>query len=298
MKVSVVMATYNGAKYLDQQIQSILNQSLPPAEFIVCDDRSTDQTVAILEKYAQQNKLRYVVNDYQLGLVANFKKAVSLADEANYVALSDQDDEWLSNKLEKLAALLLQIDDPKVPCMVYSDLILVNQHNEVLNPSFRNERGQHHYLHNLETLFFSNFVNGCASLINPELKHRFAEIPDDVLLNHDVWMALTALTFGKAEYLALPLVKYRKHENNVSISGNVKPKSKYRSAIKELLVSVRGKKDYLLAEFKTTRRFYNRFSNEMAADKKVLFKKFLSLQQKPYIIKKLAYRNTLKKHKF
>jgi glycosyltransferase involved in cell wall biosynthesis len=298
MKISVVMATYNGEKYLDQQIQSILNQSRPPAEFIVCDDLSTDGTVAILEKYAQQNKLRYVVNDYRLGLVANFKKAVSLADDANYIALSDQDDEWLNDKLEKSAALLRQINDPAVPCMVYSDLILVNQYNEVLNPSFRNERGQHHYQHNIETLFFSNFVNGCASLINPELKRRFAEIPDDVLLNHDVWMALTALTFGKAQYLALPLVKYRKHENNVSISGNVKPKSKYRSALKELLVSVRGKKDYLSAEFITTRRFYNRFFNEMAADKKMYFKKFLSLQQKPYIIKKLAYRNTLKKYKF
>jgi glycosyltransferase involved in cell wall biosynthesis len=298
MKISVVMATYNGEKYLDQQIQSILNQSLPPAEFIVCDDRSTDGTAAILEKYAQQNNLRYVVNDHRLGLVANFKKAVSLADDANYVALSDQDDEWLNDKLEKTAALLQQINDPAAPCMVYSDLILVNQHNDVLNPSFRNERGQHHYQHNLETLFFSNFVNGCASLINPELKRRFAEIPDDVLLNHDVWMALTALTFGKAEYLALPLVKYRKHENNVSISGNVKPKSKYSSALKELLTSVRGKKDYLSAEFITTRRFYNRFSKDIAADKKQAFKKFLSLQQKPYIVKKLAYRNTLKKYKF
>lgn len=292
------MATYNGEKYLEQQIQSILNQSLPPSEFIVCDDCSTDGTVAILEKYAQQHKLRYVVNDHQLGLVANFKKAVALADDANYIALSDQDDEWLVDKLEKSAALMQQIDDPQIPCMVYTDLILVNQHDEVLNPSFRNERGQHHYQHNLETLFFSNFVNGCASLINPELKRRFAEIPDDVLLNHDVWMALTALTFGKAEYLPLPLVKYRKHENNVSISGNVKPKNKYRSAFKELLVSVKGKKDYLSAEFITTRRFYNRFSNDMTANKKQAFKNFLALQQKPYIIKKLAYRNTLKKYKF
>src|ERR1700761_6388216 len=111
------MATYNGQRYLEQQILSILNQTLKPDEFIVCDDGSTDGTIAILEKFAQQNKLRYIINDRQLGLVANFKKAVSLANNESYIALSDQDDVWLPEKLEKSVALLQQIDEPEVPCM-------------------------------------------------------------------------------------------------------------------------------------------------------------------------------------
>lgn len=294
MKISVVMATYNGEKYLEQQILSILNQTVKPDEFIVCDDGSTDGTISLLEKFAQQNKLRYVINDRQLGLIANFKKVVSLANNENYIALSDQDDEWLPEKLEKSVELLQQIDNDKVPCMVYSDLLLVDQNDNVLNTSFRDERGQSHYQYNLETLLLNNFVNGCTTLINPELKRRFAEIPDDVLLNHDSWMALLTFTFGKSAYIPLSLVRYRKHESNASITGDVKPKSRYRSIMNELVDSLKGQKTFLAAEFATAQRFYNCYVDEMAEDKKNNFKKFLSLQHKPYIFKKLFYRKTLK----
>ena len=294
MKISVVMATYNGAKYLEQQILSILNQTQKPAEFIVCDDGSTDGTIGILEKFAQQNKLRYIINDRQLGLVANFKKVVALANNNNYVALSDQDDEWLPEKLEKSFNLLQQIDEASVPCMVYSDLILVDQNDTVLNTSFRNERGQSHYQYNLETLLLNNFVNGCTTLFNPQLKRRFAEIPDNVLLNHDSWMALLTFTFGKSAYIPLSLVRYRKHESNASITGDVKPKSRYRNIMNEIRDSLKGQKTFLSAEFATAQSFHDRYINQMTDDKKAAFKTFLSLQHKPYIFKKLFYRKTLK----
>lgn len=294
MKISVVMATYNGEKYLEQQIVSILEQTVKPDEFIVCDDGSTDRTIAILEKFAQQNKLRYVINDRQLGLIANFKKTVSLANNGNYIALSDQDDVWLPQKLEKSIELLQQIDDATIPCMVYSDLLLVDQNDIVLNDSFRDERGQSNYQYTLETLLLNNFVNGCTSLFNPELKRRFAEIPDDVLLNHDSWMALLTFTFGKSAYIPLSLVRYRKHESNASITGDVKPKSRYHSVMNELMDSLKGQKTFLAAEFATAQRFYNCYAGEMANGKKAAFKKFLSIQHKPYILKKLFYRKTLK----
>jgi glycosyltransferase involved in cell wall biosynthesis len=295
MKISVVMATYNGAKYLEQQIQSILNQTLKPNEFIVCDDGSTDETAIILEKYAQQGKLSYVVNSRQLGLIANFKKAVALASNNHYTALSDQDDVWLPEKLEKSAQLLRQIDNPAIPCMIYSDLILVDENNTVLNTSFRNERGQMGYQYNLETLLLNNFVNGCTTLFNPELKRRFSEIPDNVLLNHDSWMALLSFTFGRSAYIPLSLVRYRKHESNASITGDVKAKSRYHSIINEFVDSIKGQKTFLSSEFETAQRFYNCYAIEMTEDKRQSFKKFLSIQHKPYIFKKLFYRKMLNK---
>jgi len=294
MKISVVMATYNGAKYLEQQIQSILNQTLKPEEFIVCDDGSTDETVIILEKYAQQGKLSYVINNRQLGLIANFKKAVALASNNHYTALSDQDDVWLPEKLEKSAQLLRQIDNPAIPCMVYSDLILVDQNDTILNASFRNERGQSGYQYNLKTLLLNNFVNGCTTLFNPELKRRFAEIPDDVLLNHDSWMALLTFTFGKSAYIPLSLVRYRKHESNASITGDVKPKSRYHSIMNELMDSMKGQNKFLAAEFATAQRFYDCYADEITGDKKIALEKFLSFQHKPYIFKKIFYHKTLK----
>src|ERR1700761_3280805 len=119
MKISVVMATYNGAKYLDQQLQSILNQTRKPDEIVVCDDQSADGTADILEKYQQQGLLRYYINPERLGVNRNFKRGVSLATEGYYISLSDQDDEWMNDKLEKAEALMEQIDSANEPRLVY-----------------------------------------------------------------------------------------------------------------------------------------------------------------------------------
>lgn len=294
MKISVVMTTYNGEKYLEQQILSILNQTLKPVEIIVCDDRSTDNTVAILEKYQQQQSLKYFINQERLGHVRNFKKAVSLASPGNYVALADQDDEWLPEKLEKSASLLQKFDTVIEPCMIYTDLYLVNADGSLINPSFRNERGQHRYDLNLESLLFNNFVTGCTTLFNPELARRFSEFPDDIPY-HDAWMALVSLTFGRAQHLPESLIRYRKHSNNVSINGNVKPKSRVATVLKQLIDSIKGTSDFMHAEFYTVRKFYTLYQNQIAPDKQQIFKRFLNLQHKPYLFKKIAYRKMVRK---
>jgi len=296
MKISVVMATYNGEKYLDRQIQSILTQTLQPDEIIVCDDASTDGTVAILERYRQQGKLTYLVNDNRLGFIGNFKKAVALANATNYVALCDQDDEWLPNKLEISAALLEKINDDEVPCLVYTDLALVDQDEKALNNSFQNELGQDKYKHNLQTLLFGNFVTGCTTIMNPKLKRFFEEIPDDARF-HDEWMALIAFTFGKAEGIALPLVRHLKHENNASIKPGTKPRNRYRSTFNQLITALKGKDDFLCEQIKMVQRFYNKYAIEMKPGIKSIFEQFLTLQHRSYFIKKLAYRRTVRKYR-
>jgi glycosyltransferase involved in cell wall biosynthesis len=295
MKISVVMATYNGERYLEQQLQSILNQTLKPAEIIVCDDVSTDGTVAILEKYKQKGKLTYVVNNHQLGLIDNFKKAVSLATEGNYVALSDQDDEWLPEKLAQSAALLQKIEDSELPCMIYTDLMLVDENDKVLNPSFRSELGQGKYQHNLETLVFGNFVNGCTMLMNPALTKLFADIPNNARLNHDGWIALSAFTFGKAESIPTPQVRYRKHDNNLSIAADTKPRNRFRSLMNEIIEAIKGNQDFLSPQFETVSRFYDLYQNKITDDKQQVFERFLNLKHKPYLFKKLAFGKIVRK---
>jgi glycosyltransferase involved in cell wall biosynthesis len=298
IKIAVVMTTYNGESYLEQQIESILSQSLSPDTLIVCDDRSTDSTVEILDKYQRQGKLTYVVNAEQLGLIENFKKAVSLAPQDAYVALSDQDDQWLPDKLEQSARILLEIEDPGLPCMVYTDLMLVDETDRVLNQSFRNELGQDRYHHNLQTLLFGNFVNGCTVLMNPVLRARFAEIPGDIRLNHDGWMALQAYAFGKAQELKIPLVRYRKHNTNVSIAAGTKPRNRYRSTFQQIFNSLTGNDDFLSAQLETVTRFYQTYQTELSATNSDYFRHFMSLQNKHYILKKLAFRKTVKRFLF
>ncbi|MGZ3871969.1 MAG: glycosyltransferase family 2 protein [Mucilaginibacter sp.] len=299
MKISVVIATYNGEKYLDQQIQSILRQTLQPAEIIVCDDCSTDGTVAILNKYSQQGLLSYMVNNTQLGVIDNFTKAVSLAAVDNYISLSDQDDEWMPDKLEKSAALLKKSEDERLPCMVYTDLMLVDREGNIINRSFWNEMGeQEKYQHNLETLLFGQFVNGCTVVLNPPLRKMFKNIPNNARFHHDDWIALIAFAFGKAVNIKEPLVKYRQHGNNVTIKAGTKPRNRYR-AIKEQLIKVfKGKDDFLSLRFELAHYFYKEYAAAMTDDVRRCFENFLKLEDRSYFIKKLAYRQVVKKFRF
>ncbi|HEY0245243.1 MAG TPA: glycosyltransferase family 2 protein, partial [Mucilaginibacter sp.] len=288
--------TYNGEKYLDQQIASILRQTLKPAELIVCDDRSTDGTIAILEKYRQQSLLSYEVNTSRLGVIENFKKAVSLATPGNYISLSDQDDQWMPDKLEKSAKLLETIDDKQLPCMVYSDLMLVDQDENILNMSFWNEVGQQErYQHNLQTLLFGQFVNGCTMLMNPALGQMFKYIPDKVRFHHDDWIAVAAFAFGKVLSIKEPLVRYRKHDNNVTIKANTKPRNRYRTIMEQLFKVIKGEDDFLSIRFELARLFYNEYASTMPAEVRQCFEKFLQLENASYFTKKLAFRKVVKK---
>ena len=97
--ISIALPTYNGEKYIREQLDSIYNQTLVPDEVVVVDDCSTDNTVNILEEYSQRYGLKYFVNDSNIGYNKNFEKAIRLC-AGDYIALSDQDDVWFPTKIQ------------------------------------------------------------------------------------------------------------------------------------------------------------------------------------------------------
>lgn len=143
--VSVVMATYNGAQYLREQIDSILNQTYPVHELIIQDDKSTDNTVAIANEYANRNSVvKVFVNERNMGLNQNFKSAVMRAT-GDFIALSDQDDIWFKDKLERQVAAIGNCDiccSPHAYGTIYKGLVVNN------------------YPYNVERLLF--FSNVCG----------------------------------------------------------------------------------------------------------------------------------------
>lgn len=286
--VSVAMTTYNGERFLAEQIDSILLQTFQPKEIIICDDHSTDGTIKILEKYQQKNSIiKFYTNDHQLGVVNNFKKAVSLTSPGHYIALSDQDDIWLPEKIEKSICRLSEIDDGITPAIIYSDLIIIDEKNNIFNPSFRNELGHDKYEHCLNTLLFGTFVGGCTIMMNQKMKDFFPDIPDDQWFIHDNWISLIAFTFGKASSLPYPYIKYRKHQNNVSFS-NYERKSWFRKMfnhIKSLLV----KSNYLDDQIVLVKQFYSSYKNTLSETDKITINKFLQLENTSYIKRKLAF---------
>lgn len=295
-KISVVMATFNGEKYLEGQLNSILSQTLKPDEIIVNDDCSTDATLEILRRYKLEHQINVFVNFEQLGLIENFKKAVSKAKTGNYIALSDQDDVWYPEKLEKCASSLLNFDQNDIPCLVHSDLLFVDTNDNVLNSSFRRSLGQHKYQQNLSTLVYGNFVNGCTSLFNPVLRKFFLSMPDSIALNHDGWMALIAFTFGRAAYVDEPLVRYRKHENNASISYEKRIDNRYINVVKQLFESFKSNDSFMKAQFDTVEQFYQCYHTVITEDKQKIFEDFLKLKNAGFLTKKLAFARMVRQY--
>ena len=206
MLVSIAMAAYNGEKFLREQLDSILSQTHRELEIIICDDRSSDSTAAILEEYATRDKrIRLFVNANNLGLVKNFEKALSLCS-GEYIALSDQDDIW---EKEKISTLLREIGNAS---LIHSDASLIDAGGKVFARSY--SRHSRKILDkNLYSYVLGNNVTGCTALFSRQLLEHALPFPDHVFV-HDWWLALCAYKHGGIVYCDMPLVRYRQHGNN------------------------------------------------------------------------------------
>ena len=211
--VSIVLATYNGEKFLEEQLDSIVRQTYPNIEIIAVDDCSSDKTVEILRKYALEHKnFRVVVNDVNLGYVKNFEKACTLAT-GEYISFCDQDDVW---DLEKTALLMGSIGQHPV---IYCDSAFFDAD---LHSMGRN----HSDLKNLASydncLYFAtdNCVGGHAMIMQRNMLDD--ALPFPVEMPYDLWLAFVATFRGEIKYFNQPFVKWRQHGGNVTMSDNDK----------------------------------------------------------------------------
>ena len=289
--ISVVMATYNGERFLRQQLNSLCDQEFKADEIVVSDDHSSDQTIQILEEY--NSILAYTANHGKRGVISNFKNAASRAKTGNYMAFADQDDLWLSNKLSASMDMLLRSEDKSLPCMVYSDPIVINNEDEVSAQSLWTILGFNKYQHKLETILFGNPAGGCTMLINPELAKYISTIPDDSYM-HDAWLTLCAYTFGKAIVMKEQVLLYRQHDSNVTFSNDYKQTSRFKRILKEVKSAISGRNTLFAEQFVFVKQFYTYFREEIPEDKKRIFESFLNLENASYLKKKLAFRKAAK----
>jgi glycosyltransferase involved in cell wall biosynthesis len=214
--ISVAVATYNGSAFLREQLDSIYSQTYKNLEVVVCDDKSTDNTAAILDEYSKLYALKYHVNDKNLRVVKNFERAINLCS-GEYVALCDQDDVWLPDKIEKSLAMMRRLEEQfgkNIPLLVFTDLKVVDEQLRVRHPSFWQLMKHNPDHHTLNRLLVGHLVTGCTILANKNLVKMVAEIPPNAFM-HDMWLAWTAAYFGKIAYIREPTVLYRQHHNNV-----------------------------------------------------------------------------------
>lgn len=217
--LSVALCTFNGEKYLHEQLDSLVNQTRQPNELVVCDDDSSDSTKTILENFAlgAPFSVRIFYNNPRIGVVRNFERAIALCN-GNYVAFCDQDDVWMRDKLQLLCDEMSNTESKygiNLPILVHTDLQVVSADLEIIHSSFMKMKHIFNPTFNsLNTLLVQNFVTGCTVLINRSLLNIAMPIPRNVIM-HDWWFAQIAACTGKIVYIDHATIQYRQHLNNV-----------------------------------------------------------------------------------
>lgn len=229
--VSVVIGTFNGEVYLEEQLRSVLEQTYTHLEILAIDDGSSDGTVRILREYAALDpRLRIVINERNLGFIRNFEKGCSLS-KGHWIALCDQDDYWAPDKVQKMVAAIGQYP------MVYCDSELCG---EDLRPLGKRISDLVHYqsFDDCRQLCVFSRMYGHATLITRELFDKASPFLEEV--PHDGWLAFHATLFGGVAYLPEPLVKYRQHAGNVfGVVGRKKKKQQLADKKRKELARVR-----------------------------------------------------------
>lgn len=214
MKVSVALCTYNGESYLQEQLDSILNQSRSVDEILVCDDISTDTTFAILEGYAKKypNLFKLVKNETNLRSVKNFEKAIGLCT-GDIIFLSDQDDSWLP---EKVYEVIRFFDENENIDAVFTNAFFMNETSQILKDDLWNSnffQPQKKEIFDLfkYLIFKKNCVTGATLCIKKNVKDYIFPFPEVANLHHDYWIAILVAYRAKLGYLNKKLIRYRIH---------------------------------------------------------------------------------------
>lgn len=207
------MTTYNGEKYIKEQIDSILLQTIQDFELIICDDNSNDFTVNILQDYVRKDKrIKLYINDENIGYVKNFEKAISLCN-GNFILLSDQDDIWYPEHIEILLNNIGQYD------MCGANAVLVDKNNNELGCTEYDTYGADFLLKTQKQYYIrllnGNIFQGAASIITKEIAIKAIPFPANTTF-HDWWIALLAVDNNGVKYIDIPILRYRQHGENVT----------------------------------------------------------------------------------
>lgn len=216
-KVSVVICTYNGSKFLDEQIRSILNQDYPVYEMIITDDLSTDDTWQKLEHWQKKNPIIKIFrNEVNLGYNKNFEKAIQLAT-GDLIALSDQDDIWLPQKISTLVDKFSNEGTTLAHCR---SVKLENGRLRFKSASLHN----HFAGNDTRKLFMFNQINGHNIMFKKELVNKVVPIPVEMM--YDWWIAVMATCYGSIASVDEYLVHHRIHSENSFFNNNFQLKRK------------------------------------------------------------------------
>ena len=228
-KIAILLSTYNGTKYLEEQLDSILNQTYSNYVIVARDDGSYDDTIQLLNKYAKKftDKFHLLEQDLlNLGASDSFSYLIeyvlenkqSLGLESAYMMFCDQDDIWSLEKIHKQIDEMLKVEKQQtgtkpMPVLIHSNLRVVSEEKSLIAESFVHYQGLEIERNRFTNLVISNVVTGCTVFINEALARKAVPVSKEAIM-HDWWLSLVASAFGKLVFIDAPLVSYRQHDTN------------------------------------------------------------------------------------
>jgi len=219
--VSVAMATYNGEKYIAEQLDSILKQSHRNIEIIITDDCSRDNTISIIKDFQKKySEIRLFKKEINSGVTKSFENSISQCT-GDYIALSDQDDIWEEDKIEILLNSIGTED------AVYANSLLVDKDGKSLSHEFKDLMNLQSYYSGAPFLL-ANCVPGHSILMKAGFAKTLFPFPDNIMF--DRWISFCAAANNGIKYVDKPLVKYRQHESNTIGTGLVKNKRQKKTS--------------------------------------------------------------------
>ena len=207
IRVSVAIATYNGGKYLTEQLDSVIKNICENDEIVISDDGSNDNTKSIIGKYILKDARIKMINGPQKGVKQNFENAIRSC-KGKYIFLCDQDDVWKPNKINKV----LECFEKNDVSLVVHDAEVIDEKHDIVIPSFFQYRNSGKGI--IKNIWKNTYI-GCCMAFKNEIKNYILPIPLKIEM-HEQWIGILNEKYGKTYFLNEKLLEYRRHTTNVS----------------------------------------------------------------------------------
>ncbi len=297
-RIEIILSTYNGEKYIKEQLDSIIRSSFKNWHISVSDDCSTDSTCDILREYVQKypGKISLHINDSNMGSTVNFLTALkrvsreeTAGGDQTYYMFCDQDDVWLKDKLyvtlKAMKRLERKIGSVK-PSLIFTDAVLAGQDLSYIDNSFY--KSGHRSVRNLSVsrLLIENRCIGCTIMMNRALVDMLGDNYENVRF-HDWWVALIATSFGGIRFLRVPTLLYRQHGGNQVGQGGFGTYVKSRATDKK---DIENRLNDTIAQ---AQAFYECYKGRLGYKNAMIINEFSKLPAKSFFMKRfliLRYR--------
>jgi glycosyltransferase involved in cell wall biosynthesis len=295
-QVDILLATFNGVRYIDQLLDSISSQSYANWRLLVRDDCSTDDTIYKVRSFAARHNGKVTIidnNNLRLGIIGNFTALLS-ESSAEYIMFADQDDIWLPRKIEMtLFKAKMLGGDTDIPLLVHTDLRVVDKNLNTIAESFWEYQGlSPNRGATLKDAMVQNVVTGCTTLINRSLAELATPIPGDAKM-HDWWIAIVAAAFGKVHHIPQATILYRQHGGN---DTGAKRWNLY-NAVKYVFPGNKLHQNILDTEIQAL-AFLNQYCHVLSKPQMAILKQFALLNENNFLVRRItSFRLGLRKHK-